>query len=326
MPLCTRERRPPESAPAIGHSARMDGPSAFTVREALAKGVSVGELRSSRLAAPFHGVRSTFEPTGTRDLCRAYAAKMRPEAAFTSLSAARLWRIPLPAWVPDDTVHVSVPHGTARPGGRGVTGAVHMRGSVEIVDVDGLRVLSPADTWATLADALGLADLVAAGDYLVTPAFGSSRPALSTIDDLVDVTVRRRFRAVRLARRAARLVRVGSLSRPESLCRMLAITGGVPEPVGNLRVSPLITFDLAWEPWHLGLDYHGASHRSASQHARDVARADLARQLGWASMQVGAADLFDAPFDLLGRLRSRLVERGAPIARLDVRQVATARR
>jgi hypothetical protein len=177
-----------------------------------------------------------------------------------------------------------------------------------------------------LAAVLELADLVAAGDALVTPAFASTYPAAATPGDLIDLAHRRRFREVRLARRAAPLVRVGSLSRPESLARMLAVTGGLPEPICNLRVSPLVTFDLAWPRWRLGFDYHGASHRTATQHARDVARSDLARQLSWGSMQASATDLFDSPFDLLGRLRSRLAERGAPVGRLDVRKVATAKR
>jgi hypothetical protein len=304
----------------------MESASAFTVKEALARGVTPGELRSRRLAAPFHGVRSTSEPADARARCRVYAAKMRTDAAFTAISAARLWGIPLPAWLADDTVHVAAPHGAARPSGRGVTGSLYMPSTIEIVDLDGLRVLSPTDTWASLAGVLGLADLVAAGDFLVTPAFASSESPLARPGDLVGVTQRRGFRGVRLARAASQLVRVGSLSRPESLARVLAVTGGLPEPACNLRVSPLLTFDLAWEHWLFGLDYHGASHRSATQHAKDVARGDLARQIGWGSMQISAPDLFDAPFDLLGRLRSRLLERGAPVGRLDVRKVATARR
>lgn len=304
----------------------MDSGSAFTVREGHARGLTLGDLRSTRLAAPFHGVRSTFEPTEARARCRVYAAKMRSDAAFTSVTAARIWGMPLPAWVPDVTVHVAAPYGGARPAGRGVTGSLYMPGTVQIVEVDGLRVLSPIDTWASLAGVLGLADLVAAGDFLVTPAFGSSESALADPEDLIGVANRRSFRGVRLARLASGLVRVGPLSRPESLTRVLAVSAGVPEPVCNLRVSPLLTFDLAWDDYRFGLDYHGASHRSATQHAKDVARGDLARQIGWGSMQISATDLFDAPFDLLGRLRGRLLEHGAPIGPFDVRKVVTARR
>lgn len=304
----------------------MNETSSFTVRAALAGGATPGALRSSRLAAPFHGVRSTCEPVDNRSRCVAYAAKMRSDAVFSSVTAARLWGIPLPRWVPDDVVHVATPHGTSRPGGRGVSGSQFMPGTVRSVDLDGLRVLSPADTWASLASVLDLADLVAAGDFLVTPRFASAAVAPARVSDLLTVAAKARLRGRMLAMRAAGLVRVGPLSRPESLTRLLAITGGLPEPECNFALSPLMTFDLAWPDFRFGLDYHGASHRSATQHAKDVGRADLARQHGWDSMQVSATDLFDTPFDLLGRLRSRLIERGAAARPLAVRQVALARR
>lgn len=43
-------------------------------------------------------------------------------------------------------------------------------------------------------------------------------------------------------------------------------------------------------------------------------------------MQISATDLFDSPFDLLARLRSRLVERGAAVRPLVARKVALAMR
>jgi hypothetical protein len=107
---------------------------------------------------------------------------------------------------------------------------------------------------------------------------------------------------------------------------VLAISGGIPEPQCNLSLSPLLMFDLAWPRWAFGLDYHGATHRTPTQHARDVARSDLARQHGWEAMQITAVDLFDAPFDLLVRLRSRLAERGAAVRPFDARKVARFRR
>ena len=283
-------------------------------------------MRSTRLAAPFHGVRSTTEPFDTQTRCRAYASKMRRDAMFSSVTAARLWGIPLPLWVRDDVVHVATAHGTARPGGRGVVGTQFMPGSVRSVELAGLRVLSPEDTWASLAPVLGLADLVAAGDFLVTSPFSSTAAPPASLADLARVAARRRLRGRVLAAQAARFVRVGPLSRPESLTRMLAVTGGVPEPECNYRVSPLLMFDLGWPELRFGLDYHGASHRSARQHAKDIARDDLAREHGWGAMQVGASDLFDAPFDLLARLRSRLIERGAAVRPLVARNVALAMR
>lgn len=304
----------------------MQNAAEFTVRQGRAAGLSPGTLRSSRFGAPFHGVRTVNETDTVAARCRAYATKMRTDVAFAGVTAARLWGLPLPAWLPSDDVEVIAPHGTARPGGRGVVASSHVPGRVTIVEYGGMRVLSPVDTWLSLSTVLELADLVAVGDAVVTAAFGSSRPALATLTALQQVADRRGVRGVALARRAAALIRVGPLSRPESLTRVLAVTGGVPEPECNLAVSPLLTFDLAWPAWRLGLDYHGSSHRSATQHAQDVRRSDLAARHGWTTMQAAAPDLFDIPFDLLGRIRSRLAGLGAPLQPIDVRKVALARR
>lgn len=194
--------------------------------------------------------------------------------------------------------------------------------TTELTSLDGLRLLSPASTWVSLGRVLELPDLVAAGDFLVTPEFGSRRAAVCTIDDLRRVLgLGRRVGAGRL-RRAVELVRVGPLSRPESLARVLFLSAGLPEGIPNLRVSPLLMFDLAWPQWRVAFDYHGAHHRSASQHARDVRRLDLARDDGWSLLQATKADVFEHPFDLVGRLRGRLVERGATVRLVHPSQMA----
>jgi hypothetical protein len=303
----------------------MHSGGSFRVRDALKAGMTLGDLRSRHLAAPFHGVRSTVEPTDVVGRCRAYAAKMRADAAFTSLTAARLWGVPLPISSDVTVVHVATERGTARALGRGVVGIQHEPRSVEVSKLDGLSVLSPASTWVSLANDLGLADLVAAGDFLVTPTFGSKRPALCDVRDLAEaVGVQRRVNG-RVLRDALDLIRVGPLSRPESLTRVLAVTGGLPDPVPNLRVTPLLMFDLAWPRWRIALDYQGDGHRSASQFARDVRRIDDARHVGWDLMQITKTDLFDHPFDLLGRLRSRLAERGAPVVVVPASKVSLAK-
>ncbi len=294
----------------------------FTVRHGLTSGVGRGYLRSPGLAAPFHAVRSLSEPVDIRDRCRAYSQKMRPDAVFTSVTAARLWGIPLAAGTDLERVEVSVPHTAPRPMGRGVRGMQHDPRSTEVTSLDGVRVLSPASTWVSLGRVLDVPDLVAAGDFLVTPAFGTRRAAACSIDDLRRVLgLGRRIGAERL-RRALDLVRVGPLSRPESLARVLFLSAGLPEGVANLRVSPLLMFDLAWPPWRVAFDYHGAHHRSASQHARDVRRLDLARDDGWSLLQATQDDLFAHPFDLVGRLRGRLIERGAAVRRVHPSQMA----
>lgn len=305
---------------------RMESSASFRVRDARDAGMGAGALRSVHLAAPFHGVRSVVEPGSVDELCRAYATKMRGDAAFGSLTAARLWGIPLAsAHANLDRLDVTTPHGAPRALGRGVRGSQHDPALLDVVELDGLRVLSPASTWVVLARVLDLADLVAAGDYLVTRRFADPRPALCDPADLEEILDRgRRIGAGRL-REALPLIVPGSLSRPESLCRVLFVTAGLPHPVPNVRVSPLLMFDNAWPEWRVAFDYHGDSHRSASQYARDVGRVDLARQAGWSLIQGTKRDLFETPFDLVGRVRSRLIARGAVVRPVHPSKVARAK-
>ena len=95
----------------------------------------------------------------------------------------------------------------------------------------------------------------------------------------------------------------------------------MPEPVPNFRVSPLLTCDLAWPEWKVAVDYQGAGHRTASQYARDLPRRDLARREGWELIFIAKDDVFVNPFDFLGRVRSRLSERGATVLRFDPRKL-----
>lgn len=285
----------------------------FRVRDALAQGVSPGALRAAHLSMPFHGVRSVEQPQDIAALCRAYAAKMRSDAAFTGVTAALLWGMPLPASIDARTVEVATPHGTARAMGRGVRGSQVDPARVEAVTLDGVRVLSPVHTWVSLSRVLALGDLVAAADFLLTPSFGSTAPALATLDDLHDVLRGSRASGMPLLRQAAGLAQCGPLSRPESLSRVLFVSAGIPSPVANFRVSPLITLDEAWESVRFGFEYLGDQHRSPAQFARDVRRRELITEHGWDILEATKDDLFAHPHQLVARLRSRLSERGLPL-------------
>jgi hypothetical protein len=300
----------------------METGGSFTVAEARQRGMTPGMLRSARLSAPFYGVRSTTAPRDLLARCRSYAAKMRPDAAFASLTAARLWGIPLPSHVEDDVLHVATPHGSSHVGGRGVRGSQYDPTRQATTLRAGMRVLAPASTWLHLGRALEVPDLVAAGDFLVTVGFGSSEPALLEVAALERALRAGRWRGAPRLRAALELIEPGAFSRPESLARVLVVSAGIPKPVPNAPVSPLLRCDLVWPEWRVALDYHGAHHRSATQFARDLPRRELARREGWALVEIAKDDLFGNPFDFLGRLRSRLAERGARLGPLNPRKLA----
>jgi len=257
---------------------------------------------------PFHGIRA---PLGRDDLvtrCRAYKLRMRDDAAFTSLTAAVLWGMPVPAAADLSRLRVSVPHGRPRPRSRGVVGTERSL-DVEVVESRGLRVLAPADAWASLASELGVGELIAIGDYLVDPRHGLPRTG---IDALAAVAARRRPGAPSL-RRALPRIRLGSRSRTESLVRVLLTESGVPEPSLNHPLPEAGVFlDLAWPAAKFGLEYQGGHHVSPEQHAADIRRQERVHDRGWLLMEITKFDLFDRPRAMVERVRSRLAERGIP--------------
>lgn len=283
----------------------------FRVADALASGLSRSAIDSRRFEMPFHGVRA---PWGTNDLwtrCRAYRLRMRSDAAFTSVTAAALWEMPLPLAVELARLHVSVPHGRPRPRSRGVLGSERSP-EVETVALGGLPVLSPLETWASLGPVLGVADLVALGDHLLRDDLW---PGLADPAALAAVASRRRIGSPRL-RRAVPWIRAGSASRPESLCRVLLMASGIPEPELNYGVPGLrFAIDLAWPAARFGLEYQGGHH--VEQWDADIHRQELIHDEGWLLMEATKADLFDSPSALVDRVRRRLEERGMRVRRTN---------
>jgi len=290
---------------------RADRP--FRVSDALLAGRSRASIDSRRFQMPFHGIRMPLDRSDLVGRCHAYSLRMRADAAFTSVTAASLWGIPLPSYVDSENLHVSVPHGAPRPRSRGVSGSERLP-DVPVTHHLGVRVLSPVATWASLARYLGVGDLVAAGDFLLG---AERRAALAEVDELRAVASRRERGAPRL-RVAVGHVRVGSRSRPESLSRVLFVESGLPEPSLNHALPELGVFiDLAWEAARFGYEYQGGHHLDAAQHAADVRRQERIHDVGWLLMEATKFDLFDAPLMTVGRVRSRLESRGVRTRRIN---------
>lgn len=262
---------------------------------------------------PFHGIRLPRGVDNLQARCHAYALRMRQDAAFTSVTAATLWGIPLPAHVDSTRLHVSVPHGRPRPRSRGIVGTERLP-DLELVEMGGLRVLSPAATWASLSTVMGIGDLIAAGDDLVGDRRGY---ALAELDELLTIADRRERGAPRLRVAAAR-IRVGSRSRPESLSRVLLAECGIPEPELNFFIPELgVLLDLAWPQARFGYEYQGGHHVDAEQHAADVRRQERVHDIDWLLMEATKYDLFDAPRATVERVRSRLESRGVRTRRTN---------
>lgn len=303
----------------------------FSVRNARDAGLTAGVLRRGDLLRPFHGVRSLLTldsarvdrfgaPLGPAERdhlhrARAYAAKMGEHEFFSHVTAAVIWNIPLPLSLVTGPVHVAVLWPHRLPRSRGVRGHETRARSTRITTDarSGLRLSTPATTWAMLGAVLGdLRDLVAAGDAVVRE-WRVTAP-LASIDALTSATEAGRRVGVRKLREALPLVRTRSASRPESRVRLELIWAGLPEPELNFEVldgeEEIACVDLAYPQIKLALEYEGEHHLvDPVQWARDIARYERLAEAGWRVIRITKGEVFADPIALIDRVRRALTGR-----------------
>lgn len=254
-------------------------------------------------------------------LCRAYATIMRPGQFFSHTTAAVLLGIPLPAAVEGrDTVHVTIRAPARAPRGRRLIGHRIADPDVAVTRVRGFPVEDGATVFCHLAPTLGVADLVAVGDYLVrrrsregpVPPGGGDRFSLNTLLERVH---RYCGRGVVRARSAADLVRVGAESRAESLLRFALVGAGLPEPELNIDIFDherrfIARVDLLYRRWQIVVEYDGDQHRvDNAQYDKDCLRLEALAAAGWTVIRVRSA-FFARPEQTLARVRAALVRSG----------------
>ena len=276
----------------------------FRVRDAIDLGVGRGRLRGADLARPFSGVRVPSSTGELLEACRAYASLGRPDA-FSHTTAAELFGAPLPRHhrhSVDDRLHVTVP---GRLRGRQLAGVVgHASTRFTAVDLDGLRVIAPAQTWLDLAPMLSVEQLVAVGDFLI-----GGRNPLCDPDDLRRVAQTPRARGVRSARLALPSIRRGAESPQETALRLALIAAGLPEPEINYTVLDadgrfLARVDLAYPRFLVALEYEGDHHRTdQATWRKDITRREAVEDAGWRMIRVTADDLHPTPAELIQRIR-----------------------
>lgn len=288
----------------------------FHVREAVEAGVSGDRLRSGDLVSPFQAVRAKSHPLGTEALCRAYRVRMRDSDVFSHLTAARMWRMPLPLVLASDVVHVTSPVGVRAARGRGVRGHTHPLIPDDIRTLGGLRMTSPAVTWVHLSTVLTWWDLVAVGDFIVTGLPFDTVLPLASRDDLVRAHELATSSAGAVARRRAlEHIDVGPFSRPESLSLVLFRLAGLPdpavnEPVNDARGSFVALPDATWQDFRVAYEYEGDHHRKVDAYRKDVRRIERLVDEGWVVVRATADDLHDRPVELVERVARRLRARG----------------
>lgn len=244
------------------------------------------------------------------------------------VAAAVAWNGPLPPEVfrtrnangevierPLD-VGVMLPARAAR--GRGVRGRSLSdgMGSVRVESRSGLRVTSPATTWAMMGELLRRNDLIALGDAFVRePMRSGDPPALATIAELEAAAGAGRRRGAAVLREALPLVRTRSRSRKETETRLLLAAAGMPEPELNWPVlvagQVVALIDLAYPERRVGFEYEGEHHLDPEQWGRDIRRYEMLADLGWRIVRVTKSDLAEHRRAFIARARAACAGRSA---------------
>ncbi|MGY1550598.1 endonuclease domain-containing protein [Microbacterium sp. A588] len=310
---------------------------AFSVRIAKASGVGRGRLRGTDLESPFHGVRATpnagdpglaltdpYERQRRARVARArlYAPRLHFGHFYSHQTAVSIWGGPLPLEFADDDMVMAdedlALHITARghvpfPRAKGTTGHRTLLSLTSVTEHDGLRVSSPASTWAMLGT-LPLIDLIALGDYFCREwrsGYGrpdTGRPPLATRDALRAALDAGRRRGAARLREALESIREDSWSPRETRVRCILVAAGLPEPELNIDVFDesgvfLGCVDMAYPGEKVAVEYLGMLH--GQRWAEDVERLAALRAAGWTVIEV-TAPLLRRPADLVRRVSAAL--------------------
>lgn len=280
-------------------------PTVFTRSEALAAGVSAGELRGPRFRKVFHNVHARAEVAHETRVRALAALAIGPDAALVARqTAAELMGGVVP---PDARVHLALPHGRLRA--RGIR-AVRRR-VTSAARIAGVRVTTAEDTFVDLTAELSLVDLVVLGDSLVSRGRATPESLMAASSSAVGPLGE-------LARRAAGLVRGGVDSPMESRLRMLLVLAGLPEPVVNhieFREDGrwVRRYDLSFPSHRLAIEYDGRQHaESQRQWERDVERREELDNDGWRIVVVLAKGIYREPGRTLDRVVAAMRAAGVP--------------
>jgi very-short-patch-repair endonuclease len=282
----------------------------FTSQKGRAAGLGPHRLRGSDLLNPFQGVLIPVKLDITfLLLCRALLERLPDGAFFCGITAARIIGMPLPAKMQDSsTFEIGVMAPLSPPSGRGIRGHM-LRVDASAIQVwNGLPITSPEQTWCDLSALLHMADLIAAGDYLIH--WDSPMTSAERLDDAV--RRRGRHRGVISLRAAVGQLDERSESPQESKLRVIISHAGLRGLSANFPITTSGGFnyraDLAFPERKLILEYQSAFHETPDRFRSDMTRISRLETDGWKVMQINKDDM-DRPMELVSRVRRALASR-----------------
>ena len=271
----------------------------FTVAEAHALGLGEGRLRHQELSRPAHGVRRMGSIEDLTQRALATILVLPASSALSHVTAARILGLPLPRrWTPTEPLHVMNVTAAARTRRAGCEGHRGLE-SRRVMQRNGVRVVSPEDTWCDLAasGALDLDELIVLGDAVVHYQRGIPYQQLAEA-----VSWRRGGRGTRLRAEALPQLRPRNNSPMETRARLLFLRGGLPEPELNVVIHDqnsgqwLSDSDFVWRREKVVAEFDGDHHRTDRQQwQNDVARRENLQDDGWAFVQLTYASVMIYP-------------------------------
>lgn len=233
-------------------------------------------------------MRSLEPPETFRDRVLATRVALPSDVAFSHLTAARLWGLPLPLDLEDGSIDVMRATSASRVRRRGCVGRRGLESRATAVH-RGVLLTSLEDTWCDVGETLELDDLVVVGDAVAR--------RLADVSPLRDALLRRvRPRGAVALRAALGLVRVGSDSPMESRCRLVFHRAGLPEPELNAVITHstggfLCRADFVWRERRVLAEYQGSNHfESFRRGDDDISRRLLLEDDGWKYVEMTKLD------------------------------------
>lgn len=298
------------------------GSVAFTFREAVDAGVTVGRLRHRSLIGPSRGVR---QPVNTAIV--EFSSMVRPLTLVTEFSAAShataftVWSFP--GFLPgreDPIIHISRPDTLAIPRRSGVRGHRGQFFDDEITILDGLLVTSRTRTWLDCSRKMSIEEIVVVADHLLRiprPDFEARSGPYATREDLAEMLDRHKGTpGIRKARLALDRARVGSDSAPETRLRLALEDAGLPEPHLNvpteLDSGVVRQPDVSYPEHKVAVEYDGAGHSETAQIVRDIAREEDFARSGWMLVRISKRHMENEARAAVAKVRSALLNRGWP--------------
>jgi very-short-patch-repair endonuclease len=249
-------------------------------------------------------------PRTVDERARALAPRLRPDQAFSHVTAAAILGVPLPRRIErDPRLHVTTIGADQALRVRGAVGHRARYGTVRMTMSRGVPISNPADTFVALGTILTLDELIVAGDALV----GSL--GWVTLDELVTAVRRRpRIRGIVKLRLALEEIRSGSRSPGETRTRLALVRRGLPEPELNHDVVVdgrwIACVDLAYPDARVAIEYESDLHRTdPASFKKDLTRGEHLKDVDWWLVRATADDVGRSVERFVWRVR-RLLDTG----------------